>query len=201
LQPVGIDTSSFIPLNKTEAKNMLGLDKDKKYMFYVGAYSYVKEVDKLVKIYKNVRKKCPNVQLMAAGGSEKNIYYQDVINCGAMELGPIMNTELYKYYSAADIYVCCSFRYDYFGGIGIAMIEALACNTPVVSKSLENMPEEKRILCGKAPGNENEMTEDILEVLNNLENYRNTRETAETLYDHSVIQKNARICYEKLFNN
>lgn len=201
IQPVGIDVGSFIPLNKTEAKKMLGLDSNKKYLFYLGAYYQYKEVDKLVKIYENVKKRHPNVQLIAAGGSKKDIYYKDIINCGAIELGIILNTELYKYYSAADIYVCCSFRYDYFGGIGIAMLEALACNTPVVSKSLENIPEEKRIKCGKTPRNEIEMTEDIIEVLNTLGNYQNTREVAEALYDYSMIQKNVRICYDKLLNN
>ena len=200
LQPAGIDTNSFLPLDKTEAKKMLGLDINKKYLFYLGAYYNYKEVDKLVKIYENVRKKYPDVQLIAAGGSEKDIYYKNIINCGAIELGTILNHELYKYYSAADIYVCCSFRYDYFGGIGIAMIESLACNTPVVSRSLENLPEEKRILCGKAPGNETEMTEDIIEILNNSGNYRNTREVVKALFDYSVISKNARIQYEKLIN-
>lgn len=198
LQPVGVDTNAFYPLNKAEAKNMLGLDKDKKYLFYLGAYYPFKEVDKLVKIYEDVKKKCPNIQLIAAGGSKKDIYYKDIINCGAIELGIILNSELNKFYSAADIYVCCSFRYDYFGGIGIAMLEALACNTPVVSKSLENMPKDKRILCGKTPSNETEMTEDIIEVLNTSENYRNTHEVVKSLYDHSVIQKNACICYDKL---
>jgi glycosyltransferase involved in cell wall biosynthesis len=198
LQPVGIDTNSFYPLNKSEAKTMLGLDKNKKYLFYLGAYYPFKEVDKLVKIYENVKKKYSNVQLIAAGGSKKDIYYKDIINCGAKELGIILNSELYKYYSAADIYVCCSFRYDYFGGIGIAMLESLACNTPVVSKSLENMPEKKRIVCGKTPGNETEMAEDIIEVLNSPENYSNTHEVVKSLYDYSVIQKNTRICYDKL---
>jgi glycosyltransferase involved in cell wall biosynthesis len=201
LQPVGVDTNSFYPLNKTDAKNMLGLDKDKRYLFYLGAYYSFKEVDKLVKIYENVKKKCSNVQLIVAGGSKKDEYYKDVINCGAIELGIILNSELNKYYSAADIYVCCSFRYDYFGGIGIAMLEALACNTPVVSKSLENLPEEKRVLCGKTPGNEGEMTEDIIEVLNSMENYRYTHEVVKSLYDYSVIQKNVRICYDKLMEN
>ncbi len=201
LQPVGIDTSTFFPMNKAEAKNMLGLDNGKKYLFYVGAYYQYKEVDKLVKIYENVKKKYPNVQLIVAGGSKKDIYYKDIIDCGAIELGTILNTDLYKYYSAADIYVCCSFRYDYFGGLGISMIEALACNTPVVSKSLVNIPVEKRLQCGKAPGNETEMTEDIIEVLNTPGNYNNTREVVEALYDYSAIQKNARICYDELINN
>lgn len=201
LQPVGIDTSSFTPINKTEAKNMLGLDKSKKYLFYVGAYYQYKEVDKLVSIYKNVKKKYPDVQLMVAGGSKKDIYYKDIIDCGAIELGIIMNTDLHKYYSAADVYICCSFRYDYFGGLGIAIIESLSCNTPVVSKSLENMHEEKRVICGKTPSNETEMTDSIIEVLNTLENYANTREVVKELYDHCVIQKNIRFCYDKLYES
>ena len=180
---------------------MLGLDEGKKYLFYVGRFDYVKEVDKLARIYVNVKKRYPNVQLMVAGGSKDDIYYKDIINSGAIDLGPIMNTELYKYYSASDIYVCCSFRYDYFGGIGTAMIEALSCNTPIVSKSLENIPEDKRVKCGKMSGDETEMTEDIIEVLNTLENYRNTRDVAVALYDHSVIQRNARNCYDKLYES
>jgi len=200
LQPIGINTASFLPLKKTDAKKTLGLDCSKKYLLYVGAYYHYKEVDKLVEIYNNVKQKYPNVQLIAAGGSKKDAYYKEIIDCGAVELGIIMNNELYKYYSAADVYVCCSFRYDYFGGIGIAMIESLACNTPVVSKSLENIPEEFRAECGKTPDNAAEMTESIIEVLNSPEKYRNTREVAESLYDYSVIQKNVRICYDKLLN-
>jgi glycosyltransferase involved in cell wall biosynthesis len=79
LQPVGIDTNYFLPLNKTEAKKMLGLDIDKKYLFYLGAYYHFKEVDKLVRIYENVKKKYPDVQLIVAGGSENDIYYKDII--------------------------------------------------------------------------------------------------------------------------
>jgi glycosyltransferase involved in cell wall biosynthesis len=199
LQSIGTNTDGFLPVNKTEAKRMLGLDENKKYLFYLGAYYQYKEVDKLVKVYENVKKKYPNVQLIAAGGTPKDMYYNDIIKCGAIELGTIMNTELYKYYSAADIYVCCSFRYDYFGGIGIAIIEALSCNTPVVSRSLINLPSDKINRCGKAPNDENEMTNNIIEVLNSPEKYSNTREIVEELYDYSAVQKNSRKCYDMLY--
>jgi hypothetical protein len=77
------------------------------------------------------------------------------------------------------------------------MIEALACNTPVVSKSLENMPEDKRSKCGKTPRDESEMTENIIEVLNTLENYKNTREIVEALLTTVQFRK----CHEFIMIN
>jgi glycosyltransferase involved in cell wall biosynthesis len=91
-----------------------------------------------------------------------------------------------------------AFRSDYFGGVGLAMLEAMAAGTPVVCKSLENIPENIRQFVGKRPSDENEMVQDIIEVINNRENYSDCRKYMEELYDYSIIQKNTSRVYENL---
>ena len=106
-----------------------------------------------------------------------------------------------QYYSAADVYVCMAFLPDYFGGIGLAMLEAMACGTPVVCKSLENIPENIRQYVGKMPSDENEMIKDILDILNKGENFSGCGRYVEELYDYSIIQKNTALIYTNLLNH
>jgi glycosyltransferase involved in cell wall biosynthesis len=201
IQPVGIDFSMYKRIPKEEACSVIGLDPNKKHLFYLGQYYHIKEVDRLCEVYKKVKEKNPEIQLFVAGGSAQDPYYSNLIQCGAIDFGKIPNNELYKYYSAADVYVCLTFREDYFGGIGLAMLESMACGTPVVSKSLENIPENIRQFVGKMPSGENEMIKDINNILNTKQNYSDCRKYVEGLYDYSVIQKNTAEIYSNLLQN
>lgn len=198
IQPIGIDFSMYKKIPKAEACQKIGLNPDKKYLFYLGQYNHIKEVDRLCAVYKKVRESDPEIQLLVAGGNPADLFYNNIIQCGAIDFGKIPNNELYKYYSAADVYVCMTFRPDYFGGIGLAMLEAMATGTPVVCKSLENIPESIRKFVGKMPSDENEMIKDILEVIGNKRGYLNCRMYVEDLYDYSIIQKNTSRVFEKL---
>jgi glycosyltransferase involved in cell wall biosynthesis len=201
IQPMGIDFSKFRRIPKEDACKELRLDPDKKYIFYLGQYNYIKEVDRLCEVYKRVKEKNPDIQLFVAGGSPTDQFYCNIKECGAIDFGKIPNNELFKYYSAADVYVCMTFRPDYFGGIGLAMLEAMAVGIPVICKSLENIPENIRQFVGKMPSDENEMVKDILKVLNNKEYFSNCRQYVEGLFDYSVIQKNTAQVYTDLLQN
>ena len=200
IQPVGIDINKYNFIPKEEACKILSLDSSKKYIFYLGAYYDLKEVDRLCDVYSKVKKEYPNVQLIVAGGRPTDQYYINLINCGAIDFGRILNTEVYKYYSVADVYVSMAFREDNFGGVGIAMLESMACNTPVVCKSLKNIPGNLRDHFGKMPNNEEEMVNDILHVLNNKDKYINCRNFIGDLYDYSVIQKNTAEVYNQILD-
>jgi len=198
IQPTGIDFSKYKGIPREEARKELGLEPDKKYMFYLGQYYNYKEVDRLCEIYKRVREKDPDVRLMVAGGSPKDMYYNNIVECGAIDFGRQLQTDLYKFYSAADVYVMVAFRDDMFGGIGQAPLEALACGTPVVSNSIRNMPDEIIDSVGKCPGNEEEMMDDILFVLNHKADYINCEKVARETFDVSVLQKKMFDIYSSL---
>jgi glycosyltransferase involved in cell wall biosynthesis len=198
IQPLGIDFSLYKKIPKAKACNELGLDPNRKYIFFVGQYNYVKEVDRLCEVYCKVREIKPEIQMFVAGGGIDDQYYNDIKRCGAIDFGKVPNTDLFKYYSAADVYVCLTFRPDYFGGIGLAMLEAMATGLPVICKSLENLPENIRQFVGKMPMDENEMERDILEVIENREYYSDGRKYVEELYDYKIIQKNTSLVYYNL---
>jgi glycosyltransferase involved in cell wall biosynthesis len=198
IQPTGIDFSKYQGIPKDQARKELGLDPSKKYMFYLGQYYHYKEVDRLCEIYKRVREKDPNVRLMVAGGKPTDMYYRNIVDCGAIDFGRQPQTELYKFYSAADVYVMVAFRDDMFGGIGQAPLEALACGTPVVSNSIRNMPDEILGSVGKCPGNEEEMAEDILYVIRHKEEYADCASVARSVFDVSVLQKKMFEVYSQL---
>ncbi|MGH2574545.1 MAG: glycosyltransferase family 4 protein, partial [Ignavibacteria bacterium] len=198
----GCDFEKFNNIDKNDAKQSLGLSLHKKYLFYVGQYYEYKEVDRLCVIYLKLKKVCPDVELMVAGGTSKDKYYKNLIECGAIDFGRILNTELYKYYSAASAYITMTFREDWFGGIGIAMIESLACGTPVISKCLYNLPNPDEInLVGRMPENEDEMIENISYVLNHPDEFNKCREVAKKYYDYKILQKQMRDVYEKFTIN
>lgn len=201
LQPIGIDVSEYKRIPREIACSELGLNPEKRYIFYLGQYYKYKEVDRLCEIYKRLKIIDNRIELIVAGGSPNDIYYKNIKECGAIDFGRIPNNELYKYYSVSDVYVSMAFRPDYFGGIGLAMLEAMATGTPVVCKSLENIPENVRQFVGKMPANEDEMIKDIIEVINNLQMYSDCRRYIEILFDHSVLQKNTSVVYDMILKN
>jgi glycosyltransferase involved in cell wall biosynthesis len=195
----GVDFSSWAEIDKKQARLSLGLDPDKKYLFYLGKYYQYKAVDRLCEIYKKVKQSNPNIQLIVAGGSKSDIYYENIRECGAIDFKFVPNNELPRYFSAADVYVCVSHLPDWFGGIGVAMLESLACRTPVVSNSLNQIVDTSLAnQIGRAPITDEEMIADILYVLDHQDEYKNCREAIRKYYDYEQIQRRTREVYEQL---
>lgn len=195
----GIDFTSWKKLHKKEARKELGLEINKKYMFYLGQYYELKDVDKLCEIYKKIKQIYPELKFITAGGTPNDKYYKNVIECGAIDFGRVLNEDLYKFYSAADVYVCISHRPDWFGGIGVAMLESLACGTPVVSNSLNQLPNLNEVkLLGMAPNNDEEMMEHILYVIKHPNEFSECRNIVQKYYDYKYIQLDTREIYEQL---
>ena len=105
---------------------------------------------------------------------------------GAKIIGRVLNIELYKYYSAADVYVLMALRKDYFGGPGIAPLESLACNTPVVSFSLINYLGDNVEEIGEVPETEEQYRDAIIKVLDYPGRYKNMRESVRKFYSLEV---------------
>lgn len=198
----GVNVDSIAPIPKPEARKMLGWDENKKYILYVGKLYKYKQADDLVRTWQSIKKERPNVELVIIGNTPNDPweeFHEMAEKSGAVLLGRILNLDLYKYYSAADVYVLFALRDDYFGGPGIATLEALACNTPVVSYSLRNYIGDNVHDLGELPDTVEKYKKAILKVIDHPEIYRNMRESVIKYYSYESIYRRVRIVFEELF--
>ncbi len=118
-----VDTKTFAPVGKKTARQKLSLDNGKKIGLFVGRPEYQKGFDLLEKI----AMRRPEIDFISitfpkTKSDKKNI--KGVLVNGRKELA--------LYYSAADFVVFPS----RFEGFGFVPIEALSCNTPVISSNV-----------------------------------------------------------------
>jgi len=115
-----IDTEVFRPIPKQEARRAVNLPEEGEVALFVGRPDYSKGFDIVIEIskkHKDMTFVCvvnPPVSI-----EEKNIRIKSGID----------SEELAKYYSASDFLLYPS-RFD---GFGYVPLEALSCNTPVIS--------------------------------------------------------------------
>ena len=201
----GLDINRFKVIPRREARKELGLNNDKKYILYVGKLYKYKQVDRLIKIWLEIKKEKPETELLIVGNESPDKWgeeYHDLaVSSGAMVIGRVLNTELYKYYIAADVYVLMTLRDDYFGGTGIAPLESLACNTPVVTNSLTNYLGDNAAEIGETPGTELEYKEGILKILKDSSGYKNMRESVDKFYSWESVAKRMENVFNKINNN
>ncbi|MCX7877345.1 MAG: glycosyltransferase family 4 protein [Ignavibacteria bacterium] len=200
----GVDIEKFRPLPKTEARKELGLDNNSKYILYVGKLYKYKQADKLIEIWKDIKQQMPETELLIVGNESPDRwgeeYYELALKSGARLFGRVLNTELYKYYSAADVYVLLALREDYFGGTGIAPLESLACNTPVVSYSMRNYIGDNLNEICECPSTLEEYRDAILKVLQNPDKYKNMRESIIKYYSYKKVAERTEQAIKTVIN-
>ncbi len=197
----GINMDGFHQIDKMKARKMLGWDEDKKYIIYVGKLYDLKQPNDLIDIWKELKKERDNIELVIIGNSPKDKFYNYAVESGAKVLGRIPNNELNKYYSASDVYVLMSLRNDYFGGTGIAPLESLACNTPVVSHSMRNYIGNNLEELGETPNSLAEYKDAIIKVLSNSGKYKNMRESIKKYYTYEKISDKIEMVIRELTEN
>jgi len=192
-----VNLDSFKVISKSEARKKLGWDENKKYIIYVGMLYDGKQADSMIRMWLEMKKDMPELELVVIGNSKDDEFNDMAVKSGVTLLGRILNIHLYLYYAASDLYVLLSLRDDYFGGIGIAPLECLACGTPVVANSLMSYIGDNLHELGEAPSSIEEYKSAIKKVIANPSRYKNTRESVEKYYSWDVISKKT----EALFQN
>jgi glycosyltransferase involved in cell wall biosynthesis len=199
MSSTGLNSEVIEPIERLEARKQLGWNKDRKYLLYVGRLYNYKQPVELINIWKAICRNRPEVELVVIGNNEDDEFCDYAKSNGAMVLGRINNRDINLYYSAADVYVLLALREDYFGGTGIAPLESLACNTPVVSYSMRNYVGENMYELGEVPATLEEYKNAILKVLDNPQNYKNMRKSVEKYYSYERIAERSKILFEELF--
>lgn len=133
LIPNGIDLSLFRKINaNTVKKNSLlfisVLDKHHKF----------KGLDYLLDALKLVKKDFLDIELTIIGEGELKEYYQQKtealgLNGTVRFVGEMKQEDLIGYYNTASVFILPSTEIE---GFGIVLLEAMACNVPVIATSI-----------------------------------------------------------------
>ncbi len=194
--PLPINTNFWKPIEKSEARKILGWDLNKIYfLFGFSNYDkkYIKGLDIALNIFKNFRNQNPekNVILNIFGKVKKNNFDNNNIHL----LGEINDPNKLKLiYSASDLLLNTS-RLESFGQIAL---ESLSCNLPVVV--ISNTGTSDLILNQnmgfKFNQNINEFNKWFLKIYPNI-NKNNLHGEIEKNFSYQIIGKS----YEKFFEN
>lgn len=198
----GVDEDMFKPLDKTEAKKLLGWDTQKKHVLYVGRLNYTKRPDMLIGIHEEFQREGrTDIEIVFAGTEIDDPLYSRAEKTGIRIYPKILQTELYKYLSAADIYILAKYKEDMkFLGIGMLPVQAMLCNTPVVGYSLKNFAGEIGKV-GIYTENKDEIKQAILKICENKIHFDNLREIAIKYYSWKTISERKRLEYKKLIRD
>lgn len=143
----GVDTARFRPTAKDAARRMLGLDCAKRHMLSVSHLVLRKGVDVLLRAHALLRAAGRTdlcLIVVGKGGEEGDCEAE--LRALASELGitesvvwagPVLNTDLHLWYSAADVFCLASEK----EGWPNVILEAMACSTPAVAHRTWGVPE------------------------------------------------------------
>jgi D-inositol-3-phosphate glycosyltransferase len=135
--PCGVDLDRFRPLDRTAARQQIGVGPEEKLVLYVGRLAPEKSLDRLIQAVARLGH-ISGLRLIVVGGDGEH----DAARRRMMELsrscgiekrvafrGRVEQRELPLFYSAADLLALPS-SYESFGMVAL---EALACGTPVAA--------------------------------------------------------------------
>ena len=134
----GVDLERFQPIDRAAARATLGLAPGRFTLLSVGLLDPRKAHDLIIRALPRLA----DVDLLIAGiGPERKNLEQLACELGVQDrvtlLGAVPQTELKRYYNAADALVLASSR----EGWANVLLEAMACGTPVVASNVWGTPE------------------------------------------------------------
>ncbi|MDM4764881.1 glycosyltransferase family 4 protein [Pelomonas sp. SE-A7] len=138
----GVDLERFRPVDSQEAREALGLKGPGPWIISVGYLIERKGHHLTIEALAQLAPRLPEARLVFVGQGEE----EGALRALAQQLGvadrvifagPQPNTELYRWYSAADLFVLASSR----EGWANVLLESMACGTPVVASSIWGTPE------------------------------------------------------------
>ena len=138
--PCGVNLDRFRPVKKADARKQLGFDDNESIVLYVGRFSPLKGIDRLLKAMTRLRQQ-KRLRLVIIGGDGRTAPDSIELQRLSSELGiqhlvrfagRIEQDDLPPYYSAADLLVVPSYHESF----GLVALESLACGTPVIATAV-----------------------------------------------------------------
>lgn len=129
--PVGVDTKLFKSINQKKARKELNLPIDKTIFLCISRLSKEKRIDEMIK---NTGKD-ELLIVIGCGDEEKKLKHLASKSKSVIFLNAKPQTELTKYYSAADAFLIFSTH----EGLTTTALESWACGTPIVSTKVGDL--------------------------------------------------------------
>lgn len=171
-----------------------------------------KGINVLLKAFEIIKKKRQNAILEIAGDYKKvaggSVYpmLQDYIRKNNIKdvkfLGRLSDEDLVKFYSYINVFVLPSI--NSLEAFGLVQLEAMLCNTPVVAS---NLPGVRTIVKNTGMGlianvgDEKDLAEKILEILENREKYIKSRDEILSKYSTNVLVSKYYNLFEELIRS
>jgi glycosyltransferase involved in cell wall biosynthesis len=199
----GIDFYNISIIDKFKAKQKLNISPDLKMILYVGRLTDIKNVNFLIDAYNKIKNYRSDIVLYLVGGYKHEKFYKYAIESGA-HVVERSDKPIDLYFSAADAYIlpATDFFINNFGGIGIAVLEALAYNTMVVSKNLKHFSNDEALneKLGISEFSELNLHEKIIELLDREIEY-SVSDICKNYYNIEDNSKKIIQLYYNLLNN
>jgi glycosyltransferase involved in cell wall biosynthesis len=150
----GVNIDEFRPDAVAGRREREALGVSGPIILYVGRISSQKGVDTLLAAYQELRENRQDVKLVLVGPFEQfeprgsdgeDLWRQRIEAVGALHLGAVEDRRLPALYNAADVFVMPTAELEMFG---MAVVEALACGTPVVASDHGGLKETAPERCG-----------------------------------------------------
>lgn len=190
----GIDTRSFVPMDRKKMRKELGLPADRKIVLFVGRLHKLKGLDLVYECAKNA----PETLYVFIGrkdGEEK----VDLDNC--LFAGEVPRNNIPRWMNAADILVLPS----YTEGLPNVVVESLSCGVPAVVSDVGGCPEVvKDNVTGfvVSTGNVEQLRERIVRLLSDdelrLKMGIEGRKDVVARYNHELLMDRLEKVYQSL---
>lgn len=140
--PNGIDDNHFYILDKTKARQEMGIEIDKYVLLSVGALIPLKGHDFTIRAVAHLINTNPNLRLYIIGSGPEESRLKSLVETLELQkvvffVGQVPNNDLIAWYNAADLFCLSSER----EGWPNVLTESLSCGTPVVATKVFGTPE------------------------------------------------------------
>lgn len=201
--PNGVDVDKFKPINIEKQENSIF------FLSLLDEFHKYKGLDYLLNALKIVKHDIKDVKLIVGGKGKLLDYYRDMVN--DMGLGDnvefhgfVPDEKMAEYYNKCSVFVLPSISSKQ-EGFGIVALEALACQTPVISTEIVGVASDvKESNSGLIvpPKDVNRLADAILKILLDINLSRkmgvNGRKLVEEKYTWVGIAKMAQKVYKEL---
>lgn len=138
--PCGYNPNDFHPLDRTEAKEKLGLDPAFTYILQLGRMVKRKGIDNVIEAFSHAQHLLPELRLLVVGGNleaadDQAEFMRLQQLCSALNVsdkviftGQKTRDTLKYYYAASELFITT----PWYEPFGITPLESMACGTPVI---------------------------------------------------------------------
>lgn len=140
--PTGVDLERFNPrADGASIRRSLGLENCK-ISIHVGRIAKEKRLETLIDAAPYIKREIPDCRFLIVGTGPMDAYYKNLVKERGLSesfifTGYVPDSELPKYYAAADLFVFPS----KFETQGLCALEAMACGVPVAASCYRALPE------------------------------------------------------------